>query len=106
MEISGTRHLRILTRLRAGDLVWEVVGETYCTQYDESTGKQIRIARDVVDAMERSGWLCSVRQAPAAHKLDSWDITESGRGLLEHLQLKRKVRVSPRGRDLAILANT
>jgi hypothetical protein len=80
--VASARHRRILTALAIGDLLWEVVGESHFTQYNERTGKEIRVQRDILEAMENVGWIHRVTHEPSAHRLDFWEIAPLGRQIL------------------------
>jgi hypothetical protein len=85
-------------RLVAGDLLWEVAGEKYFTQFNEKTDRQLRVHPPALQPLE-SASLIHLRHHPAAdHKLDFWDITDQGRAALaESAPLPRKSPTTERG---------
>jgi len=89
-KLPNLRQERILAGLHTGDLLWEVPAQPYFTQYNERTGRQKRIHKDVLLEMERFGWIQRFSQDPSAHKLDFWGITAEGRRLLEASLSHRK----------------
>ena len=72
------RQRQILLRLAGGDLVWEVAGENYFTQFNERTDKQIHIRQPVMLPLESAQLVRRHHQPESAHKLDYWEITEEG----------------------------
>lgn len=78
-----TRQKRILEGLLNGDLVWEIPDADAFAQFNERTGREMRIGRAVLEAMEASGWVERVRQQPESHKLDFWQLTPEGRAQVE-----------------------
>ena len=90
------RHQRILTSLRQGDLLWEVPGQPYFTQYNERTGKHARVHLSVLEAMEEAGWIRRVSEEPSAHKLDFWQVTPEGRHVAGQFPVERKSHSLPK----------
>jgi DNA-binding HxlR family transcriptional regulator len=88
------RHRRILSGLSNEDLLWEVPGQPYFTQFNERTGKQIRVRVDVLEQMEELGLIRRNRQSQSAHKLDFWEITSQGREALRLYSADRKMASS------------
>jgi hypothetical protein len=84
------RQRRLLMRLAAGDLLWEVPGEKYFTQYNERTGRQIHVHPPVLEPLESAHLVRRHRQPETDHKLDFWEITEQGRAVLSGSLLPRK----------------
>ena len=78
MNITATQK-RILLALLRDDLVWEVAGSGYFTQFNEKTGKQTRIRLTELEIMRSLGWIERVSHDPASHKLDYWRLTPHGR---------------------------
>ena len=76
------RQRRLLLRLAAGDLLWEVPGEKYFTQFNERTDRQIHVHPPVLEPLELAHLVRRHRQPESAHKLDSWEITDQGRAAL------------------------
>ncbi len=94
--ILSARHRRILNGLSHDDLVWEVPGQPYFTQFNERTGKQARVRLEILEEMEQAGWIRRCRQSVAAHKLDFWDITNQGREAVSLAVGGRKTPASDR----------
>jgi hypothetical protein len=90
------RHRRILSGLSHEDLLWEVPGQPYFTQFNERTGKQTRVRVDTLEQMEQLGLIRRHRQSLAAHKLDFWEITAQGREALSVFSSDRKTPTSDR----------
>lgn len=86
----NARQRRILTGLSHDDLLWEIAGQPYFTQFNERTGKQTRVRVDTLEEMEQLGLICHRRQSVSAHKLDFWEITPSGREVLSEYYTDRK----------------
>lgn len=78
----SARHRRILSGLSHEDLLWEIPGQPYFTQFNERTGKQTRVHVDTLEQMEELGLIRRHRQSLSAHKLDFWEITAQGREAL------------------------
>lgn len=78
----SARQRRILTGLSHDDLLWEIPGQPYFTQFNERTGKQSRVRVDTLEQMEQLGLIRRCRQSLSAHKLDFWEITSQGRDAL------------------------
>jgi len=85
----NARHRRILTRLSCGDFLWEIPGQLYFAQYNDRTGRQIRVHLGTLEQMESLGLIERVRQVPSDHKLDFWQITDQGRQFLAAGQSNR-----------------
>jgi hypothetical protein len=92
----SARHRRILSGLSHEDLLWEIPGQPYFTQFNERTGKQSRVHVDTLVQMEELGLIRRCRQSLAAHKLDFWEITAQGREALTVLSADRKTPSSDR----------
>ena len=90
------RHRRILSSLSHDDLLWEVPGQPYFTQFNERTGKQMRVRVDILEQMEQRGLIRRQRQSESAHKLDFWEITAQGREALRILTAERKAATPDR----------
>jgi|SRR5579871_598764 len=90
------RHRRILSGLSHDDLLWEVPGQPYFTQFNERTGKQIRVRVETLEQMEELGLIRRNRQSQSAHKLDFWEITALGRETLQMFAADRKTASSDR----------
>jgi hypothetical protein len=92
----SARHRRILSGLSHEDLLWEIPGQPYFTQFNERTGKQTRVRIDTLEQMEQLGLISRHRQSLAAHKLDFWEITAQGREALDMFSTDRKTASSDR----------
>jgi hypothetical protein len=92
----SARHRRILSGLSHEDLLWEIPGQPYFTQFNERTGKQARVRIDTLEQMEQLGLIRRYRQSLAAHKLDFWEITAQGREALNLSSADRKTPTSDR----------
>ena len=92
----SARHRRILSGLSHDDLLWEVPGQPYFTQFNERSGKQTRVRVEILEQMEELGLIRRQRQSLAAHKLDFWEITAQGREVLEMFSTDRKAASSDR----------
>jgi DNA-binding HxlR family transcriptional regulator len=92
----SARHRRILSGLSHEDLLWEIPGQPYFTQFNERTGKQTRVHVDILEQMEQLGLIRRHRQSLAAHKLDFWEITAQGREVLNIFSADRKTASSDR----------
>jgi hypothetical protein len=92
----SARHRRILSGLSHEDLLWEIPGQPYFTQFNERTGKQTRVRIDTLEQLEQLGLIRRQRQSLAAHKLDFWEITAQGREALDVFSTDRKTPSSDR----------
>jgi hypothetical protein len=92
----SARHRRILSGLSHEDLLWEIPGQPYFTQFNERTGKQTRVRVDTLEEMEQLGLIRRYRQSLSAHKLDFWEITVQGREALSLCSADRKTPASDR----------
>ena len=93
MDMAPTpQQRRILQMMTNGDLVWEVLGKSYRSIYNEKTGRDQRVAMAVIDAMEEQGWIRK-QPNPNAARLDGWELTEQGRELAAQL-VRRKRKTS------------
>jgi len=90
----SARHRRILSGLSHEDLLWEIPGQPYFTQFNERTGKQTRVRVDILEQMEELGLIRRHRQSLAAHKLDFWEITSLGREAVSTFAADRKTPTS------------
>ena len=92
------RQRRILIRLAAGDFLWEVAGEKYFTQFEEKTGRQLRVHPPALQPLESADLIVRRRQPEAARRLDYWEITEQGRAMIAESLLppKKTVQRTPR----------
>jgi DNA-binding MarR family transcriptional regulator len=80
------RQRRILVRLAAGDYyLWEVAGEKYFTQFEERTGRHLRVHPPALQPLEAANLIYRRRHAEALRKLDYWEITDEGRVALESM---------------------
>jgi hypothetical protein len=77
-------------RLATGDLLWEVPGEGYFTQFNERTERQIHVHPPVLEPLESAHLVRLHRQPETEHKLDCWQITDQGRAALAGTLLPRK----------------
>ena len=57
-------------------------------QFDETTGKEIRIQANELKQMSASGWIRLVRPPKAAQRLDYYELTTEGAALEELAQRK------------------
>jgi hypothetical protein len=92
----SARHRRILSGLAHEDLLWEVPGQPYFTQFNERNGKQMRVRVDTLEQLEQMGLIRRQRQTRSAHKLDFWEITAPGRELVSRFAAGRKTASSDR----------
>lgn len=90
----NARHRRILSSLSHDDLLWEVPGQPYFTQFNERTEKQIRVRVDILEQLEALGLIRRQRQSQSAHKLDFWEITAHGREVVRDFAASRKTATS------------
>lgn len=72
------REVRIIRNLIANNVIWEAVGRNYFTQFDESSGREIRIRLAELQRMEGCGWIRLVHPPKAAQRLDHYQITPHG----------------------------
>jgi hypothetical protein len=77
VSAPNARQRRILSGILRGDPVFEVPQQTWFTQFNENSGRQIRITLDELEAMRDRGWV--VRVSAGAQRCDHWEITQEGR---------------------------
>jgi hypothetical protein len=87
-----SRELRILRNLADRNAIWEEPGRKYFVQFDESTGKEIRIRANELEHMGTCGWIRLVHPPKAAQRLDHYELTAEGAGLEELVQRKSAQR--------------
>ena len=92
----SARDRRILTGLSHEDLLWEVPGQPYFTQFNERTGKQVRARVEILEKLEQQGLIRRHRQSQSAHQLDFYEITPHGRELVRTFAADRKSASSDR----------
>jgi len=73
-----SRELRILRNLMQKNAIWEEVGHKYLVQFDDPTGKQLRIQPDELERMAGAGWIRSVRFPRSAQRLNRYELAEAG----------------------------
>jgi hypothetical protein len=88
----NSRELRILRNLSANNAIWEQIGREYFVQFDESTGKDIRIRANELERMSACGWIRLVRPPKAAQKLDHYELTAEGAAVEEVVERKSPQR--------------
>ncbi len=86
--LPDSRQSRILASLETGDFIWEVNGESYFTQFNDRSGRQSRVRRQEIEALDEQGWILRIRHDPAARRLDYYDITDGGREALRSALLR------------------
>jgi len=99
-NVLNPRLRRILSGLSHDDLLWEVPGQPYFTQFNERTGKQARVHIDTLAQMEQMGLIRRHRQSESAHRLDFWEITAEGRETVQDRKTAASV-ASSRARKTA-----
>jgi len=77
-----------------GDLVWEVLGKSYRSIYNEKRGRNQRVPPTVVEEMERLGWVRRMEN-PTGQRLEGWEPTDSGRALAASCQFQPPSRRKP-----------
>jgi hypothetical protein len=87
-QVPTNRELRILRNLLSRNQIWEAVGRKYFTQYDEITGKEIRIPCTELKHMETCGWIQLIHHPEAAQRLDRYEITTPGASLVTRAEKK------------------
>jgi hypothetical protein len=92
--LLSTRDRRILLTMVEGDLLWEAPGERFATQFNPRTGRPGRISLTAVKHLEELGLIQRQSLDPAAHRLDSWQITEAGRHLFAERAGRRSRQLS------------
>ena len=89
MTMPTPQQRRILQMMSNGDLVWEVLGKSYRSIYNEKKGHDQRVPMVVIDEMEERGWIRK-QPNPNAARLDGWELTEQGRELATQLVRRKK----------------
>jgi hypothetical protein len=82
------RQQRILTWMKDGNRIFEVVGKKYFTLYEDKTDRDHRIRKDELEELERSSVISQVPN-PDRNRLDAWEISEFGRSLIATFQRSR-----------------
>jgi len=83
-----TQHKRILRLMLHDDLIWEVVGKSYRSIYNEKLGRQQRIPASIVQDMEQQSLIRRLNN-PDSCRLEGWELTEQGRALAAQLRTRR-----------------
>jgi hypothetical protein len=84
--IPTAEQKRILRLMLSDDLIWEVLGKSHRSIYNERLGRPQRIPASLVEAMEQQGW---IRRLPTPTSLDQryLAIREQMQGVLRELGL-------------------
>ena len=77
-----------------GDLLWKAPCERFATQFNPRVGRPGCIPLTAVKHLEELSLIQRQSLAPAAHRLDSWQITETGRHLFAERAGWRSRRLS------------
>jgi hypothetical protein len=77
-SVPTKRQLRILKNLMGNNGIWEKAGRKYFLQFDEHSGKEVRLKSDELHEMAAAGWIQPVRFPPSAQRLDRYEIAELG----------------------------
>jgi hypothetical protein len=85
---STNRELRILRNLMDKNAIWEKVGHEYFVQFDEQSGKELRIAPDELKHLTTCGWIRLVRPPRSAQRLDFYELTDEGSALDDVIRRK------------------
>jgi hypothetical protein len=85
------RQRRILVCMSYGDRIWEVVGKSYRTIYNEKLGRDQRVPDALVEEMERQGWIRRLDN-PSSQRLDGWELTEQGTVLAAQFRVRRRTK--------------
>ena len=90
VQIEPTRRqLRILQNLRTANYIWEKAGAPDFVQFDETSGKELRLKQTEVMQMAASGWIRRVQHPPSAQRLDRYELADNGIELLEDNSLRK-----------------
>lgn len=68
------RHRRILGNLKSGNLIWEVVGRKYFSQFDSRSDRELRIQPEDLEAMANMGW---VRVVQSPQRLNRYELADT-----------------------------
>jgi hypothetical protein len=79
------RQQRILTWMKDGNRIFEVLGKKYFTLYEDRRDLDHRIQKDELEELARSGVISQVPN-PEGNRLDAWEISELGRSLIATFQ--------------------
>ena len=89
--IPTAQQKRILRLMLNDDLIWEVVGKSHRSLYNEKLGRPQRVPAALVEDMEQQGWIRRLPN-PDATRLDGWELTEQGRELVAYLKTAGKAK--------------
>lgn len=84
----SSRDLRIIRNLILRNAIWEELGHSNFVQFDEQTGKELRIQPKDLKRMTASGWIQLVQPPKSAQRLDHYELTEEG-AAFKHLALRK-----------------
>jgi hypothetical protein len=73
-ELSS-RQQRILTWMKDGNRIFEIVGKKYFTLYDDKTDRDHHISKEEIENLELQGLISQVPN-PDGSRLDSWEATD------------------------------
>ena len=68
--------------------IWEQIGHKYVVQFDDHTGKQLRIQPDELERMASAGWIRSVLFPRSAQRLNRYELADEG-SAIEHLSRRK-----------------
>jgi len=71
------RQRRILANLKGNNLIWEVGGQRYFSQFDNRFDREIRIHARELEEMSALGWIRRVEFPKAEQRLDRYEPTEN-----------------------------
>ena len=87
-KVLTARQWRLLRWMREGDQLFEVVGRTWRTVWDERCGRDHRVHASEVDELIRLGFVQKVANS-FPQRLDVWALTPSGKKAAEDTLSKR-----------------
>ena len=83
------RQIRILHWMREGDQLFEVLGRTWRTVWDEKSGRDHRVQAGEMEELVRLGLIQKIEN-PFPQRLDAWALTPVGQEAAQATASKRR----------------
>lgn len=101
MEPSAQQR-RILTNLREGNLIWEVTGRKYFSQFDNRSNRELHIQPQDLDEMANVGWIRLVKLPRAEQRLNRYELADDAPTVEDMGRRKPPTRESEAARPVRV----
>ena len=88
------RQRRILGNLKSGNLIWEVVGRKYFSQFDDRSDRELHIRAEDLREMIDTGWIRLVQLPRSEQRLNRYELAGAAPGFEEIGRRKPPLRES------------